>query len=115
MLVPLVGFLLACAIFGCVGWAVLALFPRLRPTLTNVGMFVIGAVPSAAVSAVAYGRVFGNEAGELNPIAVLGLFVVLLVAGLCGGLLVVLAYKRLTRGKRLERTAGNGTAASNSR
>jgi hypothetical protein len=101
MLIPLVGFFVACAIFACVGVAVLAFIPRLRPTLVNLAVFVVGAVPSAAASAVAYGRIVGNEIGELNSVAVIGLFVVLLVVGLCAGLLSVLAYKWLMRVKRL--------------
>ena len=103
MLLPLVGFFIACTIFACIGAAVLALVPKLRPTLVNVAVFVLGAVPTAAVSAVAYGRVYANETGVLNPVAVLGLFAVLLVAGLCGGLLPVFVHKWLRRFKRLQR------------
>ena len=97
MLISLVGFLIACAVFACIGAAVLALIPELRPTLANVAAFVLGAVPTSAVTAVAYGRFFGNETGELNPVAVVGLFAVLLVAGICGGLLGVFAYRWLMR------------------
>ena len=66
MLVPLAGLLVACAIFACIGAALLAVVPRLRLTFANVGLFVIGAVPSCAVTAVAYGRVFGHVNGELR-------------------------------------------------
>ncbi len=106
MLIPLVGFLIACTIFACVGAAVLALIPHLRPGHANVALFVIGAVPISAVSAVAYGRVFGDGAGELHGVAVPGLFVVLLVAGVCGGLLTVLAYRWLMRTMGLQRKSG---------
>jgi hypothetical protein len=100
MLIPLVGFFVACAIFAGIGTAVLAFIRKLRPTRVNVAVFVVGAVSISAVSAVAYGRIFGNETGELNSVAVIGLFVVLLVAGLCGGLLSVLSYKWLMRAVR---------------
>ena len=103
MLIPLVGFLVACAVFACIGAAVLAFIPKLRPTLVNVAVFVVGAVPSSAVSAVAYGRLFGNETGELTSVAVIGLFVVLSIVGLCGGLLSVLCYKWVMRVVRLRR------------
>ena len=102
MIVPLVGLFLACAIFACIGAALLALIPRLRPTLANVALFVIGAVPSGAVTAVAYGRVFGDAEGTLRPPAVLGLFGALLVAGVCGGLLAVVAYRWFMRTMRLQ-------------
>jgi hypothetical protein len=107
MLIPLVGLFIACAIFACIGTAVLALVPKLRSTLVNVALFVLGAVPTSAVSAVAYGRVFGNETGELKPFAVLGLFVLLLFAGVCGGLLCVFPYKWLTRIMLLHRNSGS--------
>ena len=73
MIVPLVGLFVACAIFACIGAALLPLVPHLRPTLANVALFVAGAVPICAVTAVAYGRVFGDAMGELRPPAVLGL------------------------------------------
>jgi hypothetical protein len=107
MIVPLVGLSLACAIFACIGAALLALIPRLRPTLANVALFVIGAVLSGAVTAVAYGRVFGDATGTLRPPAVLGLFVALLVAGVCGGLLAVVAYRWFMRTMRLQRDSGS--------
>ncbi len=98
MLVPLVGFVLACAIFASVGAALLALIPKLRPTLLNVGLFVLGAVPSSAASVIAYGRLFGNTEGEIDSAgAVLGIYLVLFLAGACGGLLTVLVSKRLMR------------------
>lgn len=97
MIIPLVGLFTACAIFAGLGVAVLSLVPRLRLTLANLGLFVIGSVPTAAAAAIAYGRVFGDVTGELNSGAVLGLFGVMPVAGLCGGLLAVLVYGRLMR------------------
>src|SRR5580658_6283209 len=110
MLIPLVGLLLACAVFAGVGVAVLAFIPKLHPTLVNVSVFVVGAVPSSAVSSIAYGRIFGNGAGELNSVAVIGLFVVLLISGLCGGYLSVLAYERIIEVIRPDR--GPGSPAS---
>jgi len=106
MLIPLVGLAIGCAIFACIGMLALTLLPKLRPTPVNVAMFVLGAVPTSAVSALAYGQVFGNEAGELNPLAVLGLFALLLVAGVCGGLLCVFSYKWLTRVMPWHRDSG---------
>ena len=103
MIIPLVGCLLACTIFGCIGAALLALIPHLRPTLVNIALFVIGAVPSCGAAAIAYGRVFGDATGELRLPAVVGLFAVLLVAGVCGGLLAVVAYRWLTRTIHLQR------------
>ena len=111
MIVPLVGFFIACAIFACMGATVLALIPHLRPTLANIGSFVIGAVPSSAAAAIGYGRLLGDGTGELHSAgAVFGLFGVMLIAGLCGGLLIILAYKWLMRTLRLPR--GAGTSAS---
>ena len=107
MIVPLVGLFLACAIFACIGAALLALIPGLRPTLTNVALFVIGAVPSCAVTAVAYGRVFGDGAGMLRSPAVLGLYCTLLVAGVGGGLLAVIGYRWFMRTVRLQRDSGS--------
>jgi hypothetical protein len=107
MLISLVGLFIACVIFACIGTAVLTIVPKLRPTLVNVAMFVLGAVPISAASALCYGRIFGNETGELNPNAVLGLFVVLSVAGCCGGLLSVFAYRWLTRAIPLQRDSGS--------
>jgi len=46
MIIPLVGLFIACAIFACIGAAVLALIPDLNPTLANVGLFVIGLSPA---------------------------------------------------------------------
>jgi hypothetical protein len=107
VIIPLVGLFISCAIFTCIGAAVLALLPHLRATLANVGLFVIGAVPTSAVAAVAYGRVFGRGTGELHGGAlVLSLFGIMLVAGLCGGLLTVLAYRWLMRTIRLQRESG---------
>ena len=107
MIVPVVGFLVGCAIFACIGTGLLALTPHLCPTLANVALFVIGAVPICALTAVAYGRVFGDATGELHPLAVLGLFGVLLVAGICGGLLAVVVYRWLTRTMRFQRESGS--------
>lgn len=107
MIVPVVGLFLACAIFACIGVALLALIPRLRPTLANVGLFVIGAVPSGAVTAVACGRAFGDASGTVHLPAVVGLFAALLVAGVCGGLLAVVAYRWLLRTVRLQRDSGS--------
>jgi branched-subunit amino acid transport protein len=107
MIIPLVGLFIACAIFACIGAAVLTLIPHLRRTLSNVGSFVIGAVPSSAFAAIAYGRVFGNQTGELDSTAVVGLFGVLLLAGVCGGLLAVFAYTWLMRTIRLQRESGS--------
>lgn len=107
MIIPLVGLFIACAIFASIGAAALAPILHLRPTLANVSLFVLGAVPSSAITAVAYGRVFGDDTGELHhPVAVLGLFGALLVVGLCGGLLTVLAYRWLMRTMRLQRDSG---------
>ncbi len=107
MIVPLVGLFIAVAIFACIGAALLALIPHLRPTLANITLFVIGAVPICAVTAVVYGRVFGDATGELRPVAVLGLFSSLLVAGVFGGLLAVVAYAWLMGTIRLQRDSGN--------
>jgi hypothetical protein len=96
-LIPAVGFVIACTIFAGVGALALSRIPRLHLSLVNVVVFVIGAVPTSAFSAVAYGWVFANKAGELNPVAVLGLFAVLLVAGLLGGLLAVVVWTWLMR------------------
>jgi hypothetical protein len=104
VLIPLVGFLIACTVFACVGAALLSLIPKLRLTVGNVLLFVIGAVPTAAISAVLYGRVFGTETGELTPPAVLGLWAVLFVAGICGGLLTLLLCRCLSWG--LQRVSG---------
>ena len=107
MIVPLVGFLVAYTMFGCIGAALLSLIPNLRPTLANVALFVIGAVPNCAVAAIAYGRVFGDATGELRPPAVLGLFGVLFIAGVCGGLLAVVANRWLTRTIHWQRDSDN--------
>ena len=64
MLVPLVGLFIVCAIFACIGTALLYVTPQFRPTLANVALFVFGAVPSCAVSAIAYGRVFVMRKGS---------------------------------------------------
>lgn len=106
MIIPLVGLFIACAIFAGFGAAVLPLVLHLRPTLANVGLFVIGSVPSAVAAAIAYGRAFGDVTGELNSGAVLGLFGVMPVAGLCGGLLAVLAYGRFMRTMHWQRESG---------
>jgi hypothetical protein len=107
MLVPLVGFVLACVIFASLGAALLALMPKLRPTLMNVGLFVLGAVPSALVGVIAYGRLFGNDEGELHSAgAVLGVFPVLFLAGVCGGLLTLVVSTRLARFSHSQRDSG---------
>jgi len=107
MIIPLVGLFIACGIFACIGTAVLTVIPHLGRTLSNVGLFVIGAVPSSGAVALVYGRVFGNQTGELHLVAVFGLFSVLLVAGLCGGLVTIAAYRWLLRAIRLQREAGS--------
>ena len=107
MIIPLVGLFLAVAIFACIGAALLALITHRRPTLANIALFVIGAVPSCAVTAVAYGRVFGDANGELRSAAVLGLFGSLLVAGVLGGRLAVIAYPWIMRTMRLLRDSGS--------
>jgi len=107
VLIPLVGLGIAFAIFACVCAALLTLIPRLRPTLLNISVFAVAAVPASAISAIAYGRFFGNETGDLNPIAVLGLFVALLLAGTSVGLLSVIACKWLLRIVRLYRDSGS--------
>ena len=104
MIIPLVGFFIACTIFASIGAAVLLLAPKLSLTLVDVVLFVVGAVPSSLVGAVVYAWVFGDQTGELrSTAAVLGVFFVLLVAGLSGGLLPVLVHKWLMRSKRLQR------------
>lgn len=109
MIIPLVGLFIACAIFAGIGAAVLSLLSHLRLTLVNLVVFVMGAVPCAFVAAVAYGRVFGNVTVELAPRAVLGLFGVMPVAGLTGGLLAVLAYGRIMRIIPLRQQSGIAT------
>ncbi len=106
MIVPLAGLFLACAIFASIGAALLALIPRLRVSLANVALFVIGAVPSCAVTAVAYGGIFGDATGDLHPLAVLGLFGALLISGVCGGLLAVVAYRWHVRSRCLKQDSG---------
>ena len=101
MLIPAVGFLIACTIFAGVGAVALSRIPRLQLSLVNVLVFVIGAVPTSAFSAIAYGWLFANKAGELNPVAVPGLYAVLLFGGLFGGLVAVLAWTWLMRFARL--------------
>jgi hypothetical protein len=108
MLVPLAGLFIACAVFACISAAVLALIPKLRLTLINVVLFVIGAVPSSLVGGFVYGRVFADANNELsNPVALFGMYGVLLAAGLCGGLLTVLIYQWLMRFKGLQWDNGN--------
>jgi hypothetical protein len=107
MLIPLVGFVLACVIFAGIGAALLTLVPKLRPTLISVGLFVLGAVPSSFVVIVAYGRLFGDGEGELHSAgAILGVYVVLFLAGVCGGLLSVLLSTRLVRFIHMRRESG---------
>ncbi len=108
MLIPLVGFIIACAIFACIGAAALALFPKLRPTPVNIAVFVLGAVPTSVASGVAYGRLFANEAHELTtPVAVVGFFLSLLAGGFCGGLVSVFACRWLMRVLRFHRNSGS--------
>jgi len=108
LIIPLVGFFIACTIFAGIGAAVLVLVPKLSLTVVDVVLFVVGAVPSSLVGAVVYGWVFGDQTGELrSTAAVLGVFFVLLVAGLCGGLLLVLVHKWLRQFKRLQRDSGS--------
>ena len=100
MLVPLVGFVLGCAVFICVGMALLALLPKLRLTMPNLVVFVIAAVPASAGGAIAYGWAFGDAAGQLTPVAVIGLYAVLLIAGMCGGIVAVFFCRWLVRAIR---------------
>jgi len=107
MLVPFVGLFIACAIFVCIGAILLALIPPFQTTLANISLFVIGAVPSSALAAIAYGQISADSGGELHGVAILGVFGVLLIAGVCGGTLTLLAYRWLMRRMRLLPKSGS--------
>ena len=97
MLVPVVGLFIACTIFTFTGAILLAITPQFRTTLASLGLFVTGAVPTAYLAAIAYGKIFADSTRELHGVVILGLFGAWLVAGACGGFLALLAYRWLTR------------------
>jgi hypothetical protein len=85
MLLPALGFVVGCGFFGIVGLVVLGIWHR-RFGLMPLLCFVAGAMVSAAGAGWLYGHVVADAQGQLQSRAsVIGLFGVLLVAGVGGG------------------------------
>ena|SRR6185437_3028788 len=100
MLLPLMGFIAGCTVFGVIGLPVV-LFLRARRPLAAVPAFVVGAMLSAALTGWLYGRIFADSHGLLDSrVSVLGLFATLLVGGTLGGLAAVTLLARLGRWPR---------------
>jgi hypothetical protein len=77
-------------VFTILGLIVLASIPKLRLTITNLFLFVMGAFPGTLTFGYLYGRIFADSANELNGrVAVLGIFAVMLIGAVVGGVMVV--------------------------
>jgi hypothetical protein len=89
-------FLVFCGLgFTIVGLIALAVIPELRLTFSNLFLFVGGAIPSALLFLFVYGRIFART--QLSDMAFIGIFPVLLVGGVLGGLLLVRLKTRLIK------------------
>ena len=92
-------FLVLCGVgFTIVGLIALAGIPALRLTFLNLSLFVGGAIPGALLFLFVYGRIFARN--QLSDMAFIGIFPVLLVGGMLGGLLLVRLKARLIKKRR---------------
>ena len=66
MLLPLAGFVVGCVVFTILGLIVIASIPKLRLTITNLFLFVVGAFPGTLTSAYLYSSIFADSANELK-------------------------------------------------
>jgi hypothetical protein len=89
-------FLFLCIVgFAVVGLIALAAVPALRLTFLNLSLFVGGAIPGALLFSFVYGRILGKN--QLSDTTFVGIFPVLLVGGVLGGLVLVSLKVRLTK------------------
>jgi hypothetical protein len=86
MLLPLIGFVLGCAIFSVLGWAILTLVPSFRFSIANLTLFVMGAFLGSMTFMIAYGRIFADSNNELTSgWTVVGMFAVMFIGAVLGG------------------------------
>ena len=97
-MLPLMFLVLCCIGFTIVGLITLAITPALRLTLMSLAIFVIGAIPGALVFLFVYGRIFARQ--QLSGFAFIGIFPVLLIGGVLGGILLLWLRMRFTKGRR---------------
>jgi len=91
MLMPAIAFLVGSGFFGVLGAVLLRGFRRQRFGLKDLLSFVLGAMVASAGAAWLYRVVIADAQGQLHSGgAIIGFFGVLLVAGVAGGLGVVL-------------------------
>ncbi len=90
MLLPMMGFIAGCTVFGVIGLPIVFSLRTRKPILRVLPAFVVGAMMSAALTGWLYGRIFADSDGLLaGRLTVLGLFATLLVGGTLGGLAAV--------------------------
>ena len=98
MLLPLMVFELGCLAFTVLGLIVLAIAPGLRLKVLNLFLFVVGAFPGALVFFILYGWLVGRK--QWSDAASMGIFPVLLIGGVFGGVLVIWLKTRFVRTRR---------------
>ena len=95
MLLPAIGFIVGCVVFGIIGAVVLPLRPTPRSRVRDLPIFVAGALGNSAVAGGLYGLAFATPNGLLESrVAIFAMFTVLLVAGSSGGLCAVAIFRR---------------------
>jgi hypothetical protein len=87
MLLPMMGFIAGCTVFGVIGLPIVLSLRTRRPIVHALPAFVVGAMISAALTGWLYEQIFADSTGFLaSRVTVLGFFATLLVGGIVGGL-----------------------------
>jgi hypothetical protein len=96
MLLPMMGFIAGCTVFGVIGLPIVLVLRTRRPMVHALPAFVAGAMISAALTGWLYGRTFADSQGLLGSrLSILGLFATLSVGGTLGGLAAVTLLGRV--------------------
>lgn len=92
------GFVIGCVVFTVVGLVILSRLPKLRVTVPNLLVFVVGAFPGAAGLGYLDELAFADAQHFLNsPAAVLGFFAAMLVGAIVGGTTLVWLKARIPK------------------
>lgn len=95
-MLPFLGFVTACIVFGAVGSILLKVLPRLELTPWNLFLFLVGALPGSLVFGGVYRLLVTDQDGLLtSTISEYGLLACILIGGVLIGLAAVLLGNRV--------------------
>lgn len=97
MLLPLIGLIMAIFASTFVGVIVISIHPKWKFNLLNVVAFNFGSIGFAIITSILYGKIFAYE-GELQSApAVIGFFISMITALICGGTYIVFLLNKFSK------------------